>query len=114
MGDFGDEFTVALLAFLAFLLLGMLLVFVVWPLLALAIELLILLLLLLAGLISRVVFRKPWTVEARSSNGLIQCWQVRGYGPMRQVVREVSESLRRGESPAPEGAQPVLVPRPQA
>jgi hypothetical protein len=108
VGFLFDDFVAMLLAAIAFVVVVLLLVFVVWPLLALAVELLVAALLLVAGLIGRVVFGRPWTVEAKSSAGEVRTWQVRGYGAMRRTVREVSEQLAAGWEPAPADAVPAL------
>lgn len=104
-----DDLAAALVATVAFIVITLLLLFVVWPLLALAVELLVAALLMVAALIGRVAFGRPWTVEAKSSAGEIRAWQVRGYGAMRRTVREVTEQLSAGWEPAPADAVPSPV-----
>jgi hypothetical protein len=76
-----------------------LLFFVVWPLLAIAVELVVAIALLFAGLVGRLAFGHPWTVEARRDDGEVQTWRVRGYGPMRAAVHQIAEDLAAGTPP---------------
>lgn len=65
------------------------------PALVFAVELLLVLLLLLAGTIARVLFRRPWTVEARLK-GTKQGreWKVVGWRASGELVDTMAERLR--------------------
>lgn len=66
------------------------------------------LLVAIAGLVFRVVFRRPWLVRARSSRGELE-WRVRGALGSRRAIHEVARALERGDrSVIPKGAERVL------
>jgi hypothetical protein len=88
----------------AVVLVWLVLFFVAWPLLAIAVELVLALALLAAGLLGRFVFARPWTVEARREDGAMQTWEVRGYGEMRAAVREIAADLGAGVERRPPDA----------
>jgi hypothetical protein len=63
------------------------------------IPLLVFLLALLVAVLSlviRIVFGRPWVVEAKSERGELQ-WRVRGTRRSRRAMQEVAAALRRGE-----------------
>lgn len=111
--DCGDTVDSAILVVIVLIVVGGLAYFVVWPLLALAIELLIVLFLVFAAFVGRAAFGHPWIVEADGSDGRRLEYRVAGYGAMRRVLREVSDGLAFGvQEPAPLGAERVSVPAP--
>lgn len=62
----------------------------------------------LGGLAVRVVFRRPWLVEARSEVGELR-WRVRGTLGSRRAMHEIARALARGErSFSPAGAERLL------
>jgi hypothetical protein len=69
---------------------------------ALALEILILLVVALAGVIGRVVFRRPWMVFARGGDEQL-VWPVVGYFNSRAKIQELSSQLALGTElqPAP-------------
>src|SRR4051794_24033658 len=67
---------VALAATVALLALGLLVWFVIWPLLALATELAVVATIAVAGAVARVFFGRPWVIEAVGA-GTERRWQVR-------------------------------------
>jgi hypothetical protein len=85
--------SVILVAFLALLLFNVF---------ALALELLIVIIVALAGVIGRVVFRRPWIVFARSGDTRLQ-WPVVGYLNSRRHMQEIAGQLALGTQlePAP-------------
>jgi hypothetical protein len=85
--------SVILVAFLALLLFNVF---------ALALELLIVIILALAGVIGRVVFRRPWIVFAKSADTNHQ-WPVVGYFNSRRHIQEIAGQLALGTQlePAP-------------
>ena len=70
----------------------------IWPLIALTIELVIIVVLLVAGIVGRVLFRRPWTVEARSQR-LAARWQVSGWRASSELVEQISSRIAAGEDP---------------
>jgi hypothetical protein len=100
-GDFlsFDDITPAgILAALAIAVAVALLFLVVWPLVAIAIELLIVLLLALAGIVGRVLFRRPWTVEARGARDHLT-WEVPGWRASGELVEDIGRRIVAGEDP---------------
>jgi hypothetical protein len=69
---------------------------------ALALELLIVIVVALAGVIGRVVFRRPWIVVARNGDTQLQ-WPVVGYFNSRRHIQEIAGQLALGTQlePAP-------------
>ena len=104
--NFGE----GLVSSLVFLVVGLLVLLalwlVVWPLLALAIEASVALSVLVAGLIGRLVFGKPWIVEAVGGEDRHLRWTVQGVGAAHRVIGEVSDALAAGVEPVPLQAEP--------
>jgi len=73
----------------------------VWPLLALAIELIVLVFLALAGIIGRVLFRRPWSVVATTDGPPPEklAWDVSGWRASRAAIDEIETALRSGREP---------------
>jgi hypothetical protein len=72
---------------------------------AIAIELLLVILIALAGVIGRVVFRRPWIVTA-SSGGTRLEWPVVGYFNSRAKIEEIAGQIASGarlEAPRRDG-----------
>lgn len=69
-------------------------------------ELLIILVIVGIGLLGRILFGRPWTVEARPGDGG-RCfeWQTTGWQASRQLVHSVADQLR--VSGEPTGGQPI-------
>jgi hypothetical protein len=97
LGIFGVIIAVIVSVFLVFFI--ALLFFNVF---ALALELLIVIVVALAGVIGRVVFRRPWIVFARNGNTQLQ-WPVVGYLNSRRQLQEIAGQLALGTQlqPAP-------------
>jgi hypothetical protein len=106
----GDDLVSSIAVFVIVVVVGLLAWFVVWPLLAIAIEVLIALLLLFASIVARVALRRPWIVEAQGRNGGRLEYAVRGYGAMRRVLGELATQLELGNTAHPklEGAVELL------
>ncbi|HEY6891750.1 MAG TPA: hypothetical protein VI300_28365 [Solirubrobacter sp.] len=85
--------TIVLTIFIALLLFNVI---------AIAIELLIVIVVALAGIIGRVVFRRPWIVFARTKD-VVHEWPVVGYLNGRRRIQEISSQLALGTQldPAP-------------
>jgi hypothetical protein len=105
----GDE--VAALFFMPLVILLLVVVIVLLPGLLIALELAIVGLIALLGLAGRLLFRRPWRIEAVSQGDPpeLRAWHVVGLNDSLRVLNEVSAALRLGRDPAvPAGA--VRVP----
>jgi hypothetical protein len=98
--DFDDGILVGI-AIVVFVLVA---VFLIVPLLVALVDLVLLLALGLLGVAARVVLRRPWTVEARSSAGTTLRWQVVGWRASGRHARHVVDELAAGRVPPPDGA----------
>ena len=75
------------------------LVFVVLPLLVAVVDLAFVILLAMVGLAGRVAFRRPWTVEARRSDGSCVAWRVVGWRASGELVDQVANQVASGIVP---------------
>ena len=91
-GGFGDAMVVVVVVFIGAALFwwGLL------PLLLIAIDLVVVLVLLVLAVVGRVLFRRPWTVEATAGNGERVAVEVVGWRAALRRRDELAESLRRG------------------
>ena len=80
-------------------------VFFVIPLLVALVDVLVLLVIAGLGVVGRIVFRRPWVVEARSSGGGVLRWRVVGWRASREFRGRAAESLGAGVVPA--GAETI-------
>ena len=101
--DLGEGIVVVVLVIL-FLLLA---VFVAIPLLVALLDLLLVVLLAIAGVVARVAFRRPWTVEATAGDGTRLRWRVVGWRASGVRRGEVAQLLGAGIVP-PEDVPPPL------
>ncbi|HEX8083668.1 MAG TPA: hypothetical protein VF529_05205 [Solirubrobacteraceae bacterium] len=85
----------------------MVLLLVVLPLLAVALEIVIALVLVLAGLIGRILLRRPWTVRAESRERRLD-WRVVGWRESGLLVDEVAAALEHGTALPADDAQQLL------
>jgi hypothetical protein len=90
-----DELAWVLLAVVVLILV---VVFVV-PLVIAIVDVVVLLLLAGLGMVGRVVFRRPWTVEARAGDGTVLTWPVVGWRASGERCAEVAELLASGVIP---------------
>ena len=97
MGEFFgiDDAGAGILVGFAVVALSALLLAVVFPVIALTLELIVLLALFLAGIVGRVIFRRPWHVLARTDDERYR-WPVRGWRASRERVDAVADALARG------------------
>jgi hypothetical protein len=109
IGDIGADFAVAIAALVALAIAGVLVWFVIWPLLAIATELAVVATLAIAGLVGRVFFGRPWVIEAVDGSGERR-WQVRGMAAARRTIDEIADQLAAGTEPHPNEAEPVGLP----
>ena len=92
-----ELFGEGLLAGLAIIAAILLAVFVVIPLLVAVVDLLIVILLFVLGALARIVFRRPWTIEARPDNGVVHEWRVVGWRASDEFRRDVATRLASGQ-----------------
>jgi hypothetical protein len=109
LGDIGADFAVAIAALVALAIAGLLVWFVIWPLLALATELAAVATIAIAGLVGRVFFGRPWVIEAVDGHRERR-WQVRGMAAARRTIDEIADQLAAGMEPHPDEAEPVGLP----
>jgi len=75
---------------------------VVLPLLFVLVDLVILAVLAVLGLVGKVVFRRPWVVEAVTDRGKRHEWRVVGWRRSGERCREIAHSLEGGVIPPPD------------
>lgn len=96
----GDVIGEGLVAAVAVIIAGLVLIFVVLPALVAIVDLAILLVLALGGLLARVLFRRPWLVDARDGTGRVLRWRVVGWKASSQRVDDIRRLLAAGTVPA--------------
>jgi hypothetical protein len=77
------------------------LVVLVLPLVFAVVDVVLLLVVAGLGLLARILFRRPWTVEARAADGTVHTWQVVGWRASRDRCADVAEFLSSGLTPPP-------------
>lgn len=88
-------FVVVLVAVVLFVVL------VGFPLLVALLDVLLVALLTVLGVVGRVVFRRPWVVEATGPDELRRTWRVVGWRASREAVDFVADALAHGHPPPP-------------
>jgi hypothetical protein len=96
IGGADDGLIAGILTALLLAVVAVVVVLVLFNVVAIAIELLLVVLLLLGGVLSRVVFRRPWIVHARSGEATLE-WPVVGYLPSRRKIDQVARQLASGD-----------------
>lgn len=87
-----------LLAIVAVILVVVFVIFVL-PLLVVAVEILLGVVALLLGLVARIVFRRPWAIDAFAADGTHLRWRAVGWRATTARVEEVTASLSHGVVP---------------
>lgn len=90
-----------LVVVLVLLLVLALAVFIVIPLLVALLDVLLVALLAVLGVIARIAFRRPWTIEAVASDETRLAWHVVGWRQSGALVHDIADRLRVGV-PLPE------------
>ena len=85
------------------------LVFVAIPLVLVVVDLMVALVLTALGIAARLLFRRPWTVEAVSEAGDRHRWRVVGLRASRENAADVANALAHG-NPLPGGEEPSRPP----
>jgi len=97
--DFGDDFFAGILIILAVAAFIVFMIFVGWPLLAFLFEsLLILPVTFVIGVVARVLFRRPWTIEAtteawRGEPKRIE-WHIAGWRASSEAADRMTAAIR--------------------
>lgn len=98
--DVGDAIIVLAVVFIAVIAGAVLFWWVLLPLLLVVLDLLIVLLLLLVSIAGRVLFRRPWIVQATSGDGQRIVVEVVGWRAALRRRDELAELLGRGQRSA--------------
>ena len=98
LGGVEGSLNVALLAF-SLILLPILFAFYLFPVVYLLVEVALFAVLAGAGVLGRVLLKRPWRVEAWSSDGDRCYWLVPRYGDGDALVDAVAAALRNGLAP---------------
>lgn len=85
---------------LALLLMAIAAIVVIVPAVVFAVEVLVVIVIVAAGVIGRLLFGRPWTIEARRSDGAAHEWQVRGWRASQDQMLVVADQLRATGLPA--------------
>ena len=109
---FDDVFAVIGLV-IAAVIVVVVLAFVVMPLVVALLDLLVVVLISLVGVAGRMMFRRPWVVEAVDSDGHRYTWRIVGGRESRAAVDAIAGAFAHGHEPPPAaGAIPGLPPGP--
>ena len=103
--DLVDELAIAV----GVILVVLFVVFVGVPLLLAVIDLLALMLLTALGVVARVVFRRPWMVEAVGPDEVRRTWRIVGWRASREAVDSIADGLAHG-APPPRGHEAAPPP----
>jgi len=96
-----DVFGEGIVAGLVIILVILAAVFLVIPLLVAVFDVGLVLVAAMAGVLVRIVLRRPWTVEARASDRETRRWRVIGWRTSGRRCTEISEQLAAGVVPSP-------------
>jgi hypothetical protein len=100
VGCLFDELGLVLIAIGVVLVLVLIVVVVfVVPLVLAVVDVVVVLLVTGVGLVGRIAFRRPWTIEARAADGTTQTWQVVGWRASRERRDEIADLLAAGVRP---------------
>ena len=84
-----------------------LLVFVAIPLAIVVVELVLAVLLTALGVTGRLLFRRPWIVQAASDTGERHRWRVVGWRASRVLVADVAKAVAHGNPLPPPASAPA-------
>jgi hypothetical protein len=93
--DLGEAAVAIVIAGIALIIAALLFWWVLLPLLLLVLDLVIVLILLVLAIVGRVLFRRPWTVEATSATGQRITADVVGWRAALRKRDELAEQLAR-------------------
>jgi hypothetical protein len=101
-GDPGclDVFGEGILIALAIVAAVLIVLFVLVPLIVAVVDLVFVLLVALLGVVVRIVFRRPWTVEAVADDGERHTWRIVGWRDSGEQITRAAEQLAAGLAPS--------------
>jgi hypothetical protein len=98
--DLGDDILVGIAVIVGLVVFGALFWWLLLPLLLLLLDVVAVVVLMVVGVLSRVLFRRPWIVRATNGTGTDQVMlRVVGWRAARQARDEIAAKLRAGKSP---------------
>jgi hypothetical protein len=104
---FGEGIAIAV----AVIAVTLIVVFVILPLVVAVVDLVFVLLLALLGILARIAFRRPWTVDATADDGEAHTWRIVGWRASGDQVTRAAEHLAAGLAPpAPAGVVDATSP----
>lgn len=95
IGDVGEGIVAALLLIAA----ALVVLFVILPLVVAIVDLVVVLLVTGLGLAGRIVFRRPWAIDAFGPDRAHLRWKVVGWRASRERATEIAELLAAGTTP---------------
>jgi len=103
----GEDILATIVAVMAVIVAGALFWWLLLPLLLMIVDLSVVIVLLLAGVLARVLLRRPWVIEAVPRRGPAQTFEVVGWRNARREQALAAERIA-------EGREPVDAPRQDA
>jgi len=98
--DFGDSILIGLLVIVGLIVFGLLFWWLLLPLLLLVLDAVVVAVLVIAGVVGRVLFRRPWRVQAVGPGAEPVVADVVGWRAALRARDEMAEKLRAGYPPA--------------
>ena len=99
--DLGDDILVGIAVIVGVIVFGLLFWWLLLPLLLLVLDAVAVVVLLVAGIAGRVLFRRPWTVQASGGPGAARvAARVVGWRASLRARDEMADRLRAGDPPA--------------
>ncbi|WP_213005572.1 hypothetical protein [Paractinoplanes toevensis] len=97
MSDLADDLVVGIAIIIGLIVFGFLFWWLLLPLLLLVLDIIVVVLLVIAGVVGRVLFRRPWIVEATGPQKVTA--EVVGWRAALRTRDEMAEKLRLGYRP---------------
>lgn len=72
-----------------------------FPLLLALLDVVVIALLTGLGIVARVLFRRPWVVEATSRDSVRRTWRIAGWRASHEAVEHIADTLAHGHPPPP-------------
>lgn len=88
------------LPWLLLVVVGVVLAVLLLGLVAVVLDVVLVALLVVGGVVTRVLFRRPWTLEAVADSGERLTRQVVGWAASNCLRHEIADALRHGQLPA--------------
>ncbi|MFI7603484.1 hypothetical protein [Actinoplanes sp. NPDC049681] len=98
-GDLGDDIVVGIAVIVGMIVVGVLFWWLLLPLLLLVLDVVAVVALVVVGVAGRVLFRRPWTVQARGPAGAEAAAAVVGWRAALRTRDEIADKIRLGFRP---------------